>query len=411
MAWFEYIIQVNGARRTGRLSVDSEAQAVAKLREGGALILSLRPGAGSTPVFEKLRELATGNAGSLFVRRESIELFFRQLSTLLRAGVPILSALHSLSETGPKALRKPLRRMADSVRSGRSFSRAVADHLPRADKTIQGLMEVGESNGSLDRMAAHAADLMERSRRIRTDIRQAMGYPLLVLVAGMGMGYYMVNRIFPVLMQFIRQGRAVEQPLPTRMLIWLNDFLMAYGVYVLAAPIVLTIAVILLRRNPATGTTVDALALRIPLLGGAIRFYANTMWCLVLGSMLSSGLDVLSAVQLVEHTMDNRFYQLQFRKVREMLRNGTGFSECIGRTRLHKLCPMSHTLAAVNEESGLLDEGLLHMAAFSEDRLKRRVALLCKMVEPTIFVFVGGFVGLIYFGFFLAVYAAAGSAR
>jgi type II secretory pathway component PulF len=401
MALFDYSAMVQGVRRRGTLTAESQAQAVATLRAEGALVLMIRTAAPP--------RLPPVDFGRFLIRRASVELVFRQLSSLLRAGVPILSALHSLAETSPRVLAAVLRRIAESVRNGHSFSKALMAQMPGLDPATRGLLEIGEANGSLDTMAAYAADLMERSRKIRADILQALGYPLLVLLAGLGLGYYMVNEVFPVLMEFIKQGRSVELPLPTRMLIWLNDFLLAYGGYVLAAPAVVLVGLILLRRNARTGPIMDAIGLHLPLFGGAIRFYSNAMWCLVLGSMLSSGLDVLAAVELVEKTMGNAHYRAQFGKIRGLLRQGGSMSQCLSQTDLKRLCPMSCSLAAVSEESGLLDEGLLQVAAFSEEQMKRRVALLCKMIEPTVFAVIGGFVGVIYFGFFMAVYAAAGS--
>jgi type II secretory pathway component PulF len=401
MPAFDYSAMVQGVRRKGSVDAESQAQAAAKLRAGGALILSVQPAVA--------RKRVAIDFNRFLIRRVSIELVFRQLSSLLRAGVPILSALHSLAETSPKPLRRVLCKTADAVRGGQAFSKALMGHLPRLDPATRGLLEIGEANGSLDAMAAYAADLMERSRKIRADILQALGYPLLVTLAGLGLGYYMVNEIFPVLMEFIQQGRAVELPLPTRMLIVLNDFLLACGVYVLLAPVLLILIVLGLRRHPRTAPFIDAAVLHLPLLGGAMRYYSNAMWCLVFGSMLSSGLDVLAAVELVEKTMDNAHYRVQFRRIRDLLSGGGSLSRCLAKTDLKRLCPMGYSLAMVNEESGMLDEGLLQVAAFSEDQMKRRVALLCRMIEPTVFVLIGGFVGLIYFGFFMAVYAAAGS--
>lgn len=407
---FNYSVLSQGVRRSGVLAADSAAQAAVQLRAEGALILQLQLSAGGSDPWAALKTRFKSGTGCLLIRRTQIELTFRQLGALLRAGVPVLSALSALAETSARPLREALLRVGDAVRNGQSFSKALRAHLPQVDRATLGLMEIGEANGSLDRMADHAAGLMERSRKIRADILQALGYPVLLLLVGLGLGYYMVHSIFPVLMGFIQQGRAVELPLATRMLIELNDFLMAYGLYLIAAPFVLAGLIMGLRQGPRTGPLTDALGLHVPLLGGAVRFYSNAMWCMVLGSMLSSGLDMLSAVELVEQTMGNGHYRVQFRRMLALLRAGNSFSGCLAKTELKKLCPMGYALSRVNEAGGVLDEGLLQVAAFSEEQMARRVALLCKLVEPSVFVFVGGLVGLIYFGFFMAVYAAAGSA-
>lgn len=411
MPTFVYSILKNGTRCEGVLEAESERAAAGRLRADGASVLSLSPapaGQASSARAPRLERLVD----RILIRPQSIELILRQLGSLLRAGVPILTALSALTRTAPAPLRKALTRTAGVIREGKSFSAALAAHLPGIDRVTIGLLGVGEANGTLDQMAIHAANLKERSRKTREQVVQAFSYPLIVLVATMGVGAYMVRSVFPVVMKFIESSRrTTELPLPTRMVIALDAFLTSYGLYMLIAPVVLVALVIALRRSPRSGEWVDSVALRLPLLGGAFTFHANTMWCSTLGSLLASGLDVLAAVDLVRGTMNNWLYAAQFDRVRTLLRNGTSLSKSIEATELQRLTPMAHTLVSVSEEGGHMDESLLEVARFSEDQLNRRVTLLSKLVEPAVFLLVGGFVGLVYFGFFLAVLTATSSAR
>lgn len=411
MATFAYTIQDSGGqRRNGTIEAASEQAAASILRGEGALILALHPHSGKAP--DRETSGTTSPWSTLAIRKQDIEQVLRQLGTLLRAGVPILTALTSLAETAPRGLKSALHRTATAIRDGHSFSKALAENLPGCGRVTIGLLGVGEANGTLDRMAVHAADLMERSRKTVAQIRQAFTYPAIVTVIGLGVGYYMVQHVFPVVMNFITQGRrAAVLPLPTRIVIWMNDFLTAYGIYFLVVPIGLVAGIIVMRRaSTPLRESIDALALRIPLLGGAFRFHANALWCLLLGSMLRSGLDVLSAVELTASAMGNGHYAAQFQRIRVRLRDGASLSTAIGESTLRRTCPMAYTMVAVSEQGGQLDESLLHVAEFAEDQLERRVALLGKLVEPTVFILIGGFVGIVYFGFFMAVMAATRAA-
>ncbi|NCC52173.1 MAG: type II secretion system F family protein [Spartobacteria bacterium] len=412
MAAFRYCIVQNGQRRQGVLEAESETDAANRLRRDGANVLSLNAAPSATPSPGSVSRRMERISDRMRIRPQTVEVTLRQLGSLLRSGVPILTALNALARTAPRPLRRALTRTAGVIRDGKPFSRALMENLPGVDRVTIGLLGVGEANGTLDRMAIHAAELRERSRKTREQILQAFSYPAIVMVAAMGVGAYMVRKVFPVVMKFIESSRRdVVLPLPTRMVIALDQFLSAYGLYVALAPVVLVTLVILLRRTAHSGEWVDALALRIPLLGGAFRYHANAMWCSTLGSLLASGLDVLAAVELVRGTMSNWLYALQFEKVRAMLRDGVSLSKSIESTELQRLTPMAHTLVAVSEEGGHIDESLLEVARFSEDQLNRRVALLSRLVEPAVFIFVGGFVGLVYFGFFLAVLSATRAAR
>ncbi|AKJ64834.1 type II secretion system F family protein [Kiritimatiella glycovorans] len=411
MPGFRYIVLQGGIRREGTLEAASEREAAERLRADGASVLSLAPapaghtGSGKSKFLERLLDRIT-------IRSSSVELVLRQLGSLLRSGVPILTALTALARTAPPPMQKALRHTAERIREGKSFSKALAENLPGIDRVTIGLLGVGEANGTLDTMAVHAAGLKERARKTREQILQAFSYPTVVLVAAMGIGAFMVRKVFPAVMKFIESSRkGVELPLPTRMVIALDGFLTEYGLYVLLAPVVLVVLVVALRRTARSGEWVDAIALRVPLLGGVLRFHANAMWCSTMGSLLGSGLDVLAAVDLVRGTMSNWIYAAQFERVRAMLRDGSSLSKSIEATELYRLTPMAHTLVSVSEEGGHMDESLLEVGRFSEDQLTRRVTLLSKLVEPAVFVVVGGFVGLVYFGFYLAVLTATRAAR
>ena len=411
MPAFVYTVLQHGVRRQGILEAASERDAVEQLRRDGASVLSLTPSPHN--ILESCRITRFGYlADRLLIRPQSVEQTLRQIGSLLRSGVPILTALNALARTASRPMRNALLRTAQVIRNGKPFSKALAANLPGIDQISIGLLGVGEANGTLDQMATHAAELREWSRKTREQILQAFTYPAFVMCAAMGVGYYMVRKVFPVVMKFIESSRhAAELPLPTRMVIALDSFLTTYGLYILLAPVVLVALVIALRRSSRSGEWVDAVALRIPLFGGVLRFHANTIWCSTLGSLLAGGLDVLTAVDLVRSTMSNWLYAAQFNQIRTQLRDGTSLSQSITSTELHRLTPIAHTLVSVSEEGGQLDESLMEAARFSEDQLKRRVTLLSKMVEPAVFIFVGGFVGLVYFGFFLAVLSATQAAR
>jgi type IV pilus assembly protein PilC len=411
MPTFRYTVMQEGLRREGVLEANSENAAAQRLRGDGARILSLAPAPPGLVASENPKRLER-LVDRIMIRSSNVELILRQLGSLLRSGVPILTALTALARTAPPAMQKALRRTAVRIREGKSFSKALAENLPGIDRVTIGLLGVGEANGTLETMAVHAADLKERARKTREQILQAFSYPAFVLVAAMGVGAFMVRSVFPSVMKFIASSRrGVELPLPTRMVIALDGFLTEYGLYVLLIPVALVVLVVALRRTARSGEWVDAVALRVPLLGGTLRFHANAMWCSTLGALLGSGLDVLAAVDLVRGTMSNWLYRAQFERVRAMLRDGSSLSKSIESTELFRLTPLAHTLVNVSEEGGHMDESLLEVGRFSEDQLKRRVALLSKLVEPAVFIVVGGFVGLVYFGFYLAVLTATRVAR
>jgi type IV pilus assembly protein PilC len=269
-------------------------------------------------------------------------------------------------------------------------------------------VQVGEANGTLDQMIGYAADLMERARRLRNDLMQAFSYPAFVIVAGLGVAWFMATKVIPKILEFIqaRQGRSGGLPPVTQALLDVTAFFQDYGLLVLAVPVVLLIAFVLARRQRATGEIVDRWLLRVPLLGGAFRAHANTMWCRTLGALLGSGVGIVSALELVERSLGNWYVAAQFRLMRQEVREGRSLTHALDRTALPTLCPMARAMIAVSEQSGGLDTSLAQVADHYEDVLQRRVKLLSRLVEPAMYAIVGGMVGFVYFAFFMAMMAA-----
>ena len=410
---FEYTVLRNSARRQGTIEADSKQAAVNRLRNDGCAILDIRASTknrasggetGGRPTLDAIGK-------RVLISKGQVEIALRQLASLLHAGVPIMTALQSVEKQAPGALRGVFARIAAKVRQGNSLQRSLEEEAPFMGRVSLGLIGVGEANGTLDDMLTYSANLMEQTRKLRGQIVEAFAYPAIVVLGAMGVSYYMVAVVFPKIMTFIqKQGKNVPLPWPTRVLIRVSDFAMDYGLYVLAAPIVIAVVLLLARRVKRFGERIDENFLRIPLLGRAFRDHSNTMWCRTLGALLGNGIDAVTALTLIQQTMGNMFYALQFESMREIVRQGRSLTHGLGKTALHRLCPMASAMVSVSEESGGLDESLEHVARYSEEHLARRVALLSKMVEPAIFVVVGGIVGFVYFAFFMAMLSVTKSA-
>jgi type II secretory pathway component PulF len=414
MAKFQYKIQKDGSIKTGVIHADSLHLASIELRKQGGVILNIRnlPADESANSFSRGKgELLRTSMERFFIFSGQIELCLRQLASLLKAGVPILEALSAVGEQAPPLLKKVYSRLAEKVRHGYSMRKSLQEDAACFGEVTIGLIGVGETNGTLDEMFRYSADLMERGRKVRGQIVQAFTYPAIVMVVAMGVGYFLVVHVLPKIIAFIsKQSKTVELPMPTKILLWTNDFIWAYGFYLILLPIVLVTAYFLARKTPSICERLDYFLLYLPLLGKAYRDHSNTMWCRTLGALLRSGVGVLTAIELVEGVMSNQHYAAQFRKVHGMVKQGDSISKGIRNTTLAKFCPMALSMIAVSERSGSLDTSLLHAADYSEEQLSRRVTMLGKFIEPAIFIVIGGIVGFIYFAFFLAMLAATHSA-
>ena len=413
MANFNYTALENGSRVSGSIEAASQNAARTKLSSAGKVVLKIAESKQKNAGAKTNEGLSFGEKLLSFfmIRKSSVEISLRQLSSVLAAGVPIMTALGAVGKQAPGMLKKVYSRISQKVRQGYSLKKSFTEDAPFLGQVILGLITVGEANGTLDEMLKYSASLMERSRKVKAQIIQAFTYPVFVILGAMGVGYYMVAEVFPQIMKFIlQQGNDVQLPLPTRILIQANDFLTAYGVYILVAPFALIALFFWARSSKQLGTIVDCAVLKMPVLGKAFKDYSNAMWCRTLGALLGSGVDIISAIELVQQTMGNKYYAAQFVELKQKIRQGGSLTSGIETTALHKLYPMSLTMVSVSETSGNLDESLGQVATYAEEQLTRRVAFLSKMVEPAIFIVVGGMVGFIYFAFFMAMLTATKNA-
>ncbi|MDR1289820.1 MAG: type II secretion system F family protein [Planctomycetaceae bacterium] len=410
MSKFQYKINQNGFIKSGYVNADSLHNASVELGRQGGTIIALRE-VTSDEISGGLAQHIERLAERFLIFSGQIELCLRQLSSLLHAGVPILDALLAVGGQAAPRLRKVYFRLAEKVRRGYSMKRSLQEEASCFGDVTIGLIGVGEANGTLDEMFRYSADLMERGRRVRSQIVQAFTYPAIVMLVAAGISYFLVVHVLPKIIAFIsKQSKSVELPLPTKALLVANDFIWAYGSYLVVIPILLVLLFIFMRRNAAMCERIDYFCLFIPLIGKAYREHSNTMWSRTLGALLKSGVGLLAAIELVEGVMGNKHYAAQLHKIYNMVKQGDAVSKGIANTTLAKFCPMVLAMVAVSEKSGSLDVSLLHVADYCEEQLTRRVALLGKFIEPVIFVFIGGIVGFIYFAFFLAMLAATKSA-
>ena len=416
MPTYKYVAIKAGQKISSKITEDNEKSVRSKLINSGHVVLKVealkgKDKSGELTESQKIGFL-TRFINIISIRKSAVELSLKQLSSVLTAGVPILTALTAIGYQAPGALKKVYAKITMKVRQGYSLQKSFTEEAPFIGKVPLGLISVGEANGTLDEMLQYASELMERSRKIRGQIMQAFTYPAVVILGAMGVGYYIVAEVFPKIMKFIlKQGSKAELPLPTRILVQVNDFLMVYGIYVLLTPVALIVLFIWAKKTENIGRKIDKMMLSMPILGKAFKDYSNAMWCRTLGALLKSGVDILSALDLVQETLSNKHYIVQFSKLKETIKQGGSLTSGIENTALKKLCPMSLTMVSISETAGGLDDSLIHVAQYSEEQLNRRVAFLSKMVEPAIFVVVGGMVGFIYFAFFMAMLTATKSAN
>jgi type IV pilus assembly protein PilC len=411
MAVFKYQAINRGQRKEGTLTAENPQDANARLRAQGFAILKLTEvksfsGRDDNLIVE--RSSFEKKTAGIFTKKIHIEQTMQQLASLLTAGVPILTALKIAAKQAPWYLSRALQCVASKVSSGASFSEALKKEAPFIGDISIGLVSVGEANGSLDQMCLFAASLLERRREVRDKIIQALSYPAVVVLIALGTGYFLMVKVIPKITKFIAM-RAGEMPAVTQMLIDFSNFIKSYGIFLSIVPFFLVAVFFIGRKNPLVGSQIDFALLKIPLFGKVFIASSNAVWTRTLGMLLRSGINVISAIVLTQNTLRNLHVKKQFVLIKDVVEQGQPLSTGMQVSTLASLSPLAEAMIQIGENTGTVDDGLLHVAKFSEEELDRRLALLVKLVEPALFIVVGGMVGFVYIAFFMGLMAASRS--
>jgi len=395
-----------GREQTGVQNADSAGSLSADLRGRGLLVMDVRELAD-----DKLdSEWGPWSPARLLPATFfDVEFGLRQMASMLRSGITLLTAL----KTAADHARRP--RMADiwriihtRVEEGSSFADALAQHPKRFPVMVIQLARTGEQSGTLDTVLERAADQLERQRTLRTTLMSALMYPVIVLIMALAVAAFMVLKVIPIMQKFLT-GRGKRLPPVTQALIDVSDWFQAHGVKLGIGLVAFAILWYLLHRFPSTGVHLDRFYLRIPLIGKLFRLAGTALFARGLGLLLENGVTLIDALGTAAGLLGNRTLAARVRAVRESVLAGGSLARPLAARR--EFMPMLARMVAVGEESGTLGQVLEETARFHEAQLQIWVRRLSVLVEPAITVVVGGIVGFVYIAFFVALFSLSSGGR
>ena len=404
MSYFNYTGVAEGEKVKALIESASLQEAATKLRGQGVMVIDIKPAKSGPKGTVKPRTKMERFLTPAMVKKSEIEQAFRQLVILLKGDVPVVESLETVVGLSKGMLAQAFSEVAAQVREGSSLHVAMKDNMAFVGPLPISLIEVGESNGSLPQMFTYCVELLEQQRMLRAKVVQAMVYPIIVVIMGLGVGYYATAIAIPKI-ALVLEGDIERLPSITRALLSTSDWVIQYGYWMILGPALFTVFIMTLRRTERAGYAIELTLLHIPLFGKVTRFSANALWNKTLALLLDSGIPMVESLELTRRTMGNRYYQIQFDRLSDKVLSGKSLSAGMATTKLARLSPLSDSLVKVGETSGNMEEGLRFVGDYYEDQLERRLDLLGKLVEPALIVIVGGMVAFVYVGFFMGMAA------
>src|SRR5580765_2602198 len=415
MARFNYVaLDARGQEASGLLEAASSSAAISQLRQSGYFPTSVieeaiissdgKEARGRTATVARTTKPRAKKGIVLFQRRKVkskiLMVFTRQLATLIDSGLPLLRSLNVLAkQERDKVMKKTIDKLADSVQSGSTFSDALAMHPKIFNDLFVNMVRAGEVGGVLELVLTRLSEFQEKASKIKNKILSAMVYPIIVLTMAMGILVFLLVFIVPRF-QVIFQDLLGDKPLPpvTRFVLGVSDFMQHQGLVLLGAVVAIVVIYNFVGSTRRGRLAIDNLKLRMPLFGNLNRKTAISRFARTLGTLVTSGVPILQALNITRETAGNAAIALALARVHDCVKEGESIVQPLEASKMFP--PMVVSMVDVGEETGKLPEMLLKMADVYDDEVDNAVAALTSALEPLMIVFLAVIVGTIVLALF-----------
>jgi type IV pilus assembly protein PilC len=387
-----------GKARTGQLQqgvllADSRNAAVATLRRQQIQVTSIKEQSRQIPLMPRL---------PVRVPRKRLAIFTRQFSVMLDAGLPLVQCLEILgSQEDNRHFKEIIRQVRIDVESGASLADAMRKHPVAFDDLYVSMIAAGEAGGILDIILQRLSVYIEKSVRLRSQVRTAMMYPAAVISIAVLVVWVILWKVIPVFAQLFA-GVGAELPFLTRAVIAASNFVGRYSIFIIALIIAGAMALNRWHKTYRGRRVIDAFMLRLPILGQLLLKIAVARFCRTLSTLTSSGVPILEGLEITARTSGNAVVEDAIMAVRKAVEEGKTISEPLAETKVFP--PMVVQMINVGEQTGALDQMLSKIADFYEEEVDTAVQGLMKLIEPLLITFLGGVIGTIVTAMYMPMY-------
>jgi type IV pilus assembly protein PilC len=413
MPKFHYIALDQGGQETaGVIDAPNEADAVGQLRRGQLYPTQvIEEGKGDTSKIKRAARSTTNKgrtkaggkvSGGAKVKSKVLMIFTRQLATLIDSGLPLLRGLTVLGRQEPHPImKKTINTLAESVQTGSTFSESLQQYPKIFNKLYVNMVKAGELGGVLELVLNRLAEYQEKAQKLKNKIVAAMVYPIIVMVIAVGIMIFLMMVIVPKFEKIFEDMLGSRDKLPelTKWVIGFSRWIQGNILYLGAGVAVLIVAWQIIKATAAGRRMIDAVKLKLPLFGDVQRKSAISRFSRTLGTLVTSGVPILQALNITRETAGNVVISNAINKVHDAVKEGESMVAPLESSKVFP--PMVISMVDVGEETGQLPEMLLKVADVYEDEVDNAVSALTSMLEPLMIVILAVVVGVIVMALFL----------
>jgi general secretion pathway protein F len=389
-------LDAGGKKRSGTLEADGMKEARTKLKADGIYITSIRE--------EKATE-KSGFFASVFQRKvpqKELTSFFRQVASLLTAGIPLMETLEATQkQSASPTFKKIINGLREDIRQGEPLATAMEKHETAFDGLTASMVRAGETGGNLAAVLTRIADFKEASLRRESAVKSATVYPVVMAIFGAGVIIFLMGYVVPKIIVIFED---LEQALPlsTTILIIITKIIVGYG-YQIGLALCLALFVLARFLKTKTGRKMgDRVLTNAPIVGPIVRAAALARWSHTTSVLLASGVPLLRTLQLSSEVTDNTLYAEAIEDAAKQIREGGSIAPSLERSGLFP--PVALQMIAAGEKSGQAAQLLKQVAEDQSAELENSLTVLMSLIQPVLITVLGLMVGFIVMAILLPIF-------
>ena len=409
MKKFSYKGKQRGKKVKGEIEIETIVQAKQQLRSEGireVVLKEIKPKKKSSLDVE----ITWGPFGS--IPPKEIMLFTKKISTMMRAGLPIVEAMVLVAAQSSNAnMKRVANEMIDKLNNGASLSQSFRSHDRHFDNVYLNMVEAGEISGKLDVFLDRLVEMLEKQQAIKSGIKSALFYPITLVVITVSISYFMLTNVVPTF-QEMYAGLGAELPAPTQAIVdasnWIQDGGNVLSVIGTVSGIWITNAILHKYLRPYRKLK-SIIALKLPVVGDVIVKATVARMSLLMANLLAAGVSVIDTLEVSSTVSQNVQFLDAMTRIKQKITTGAPLSQLFGNEKVFPLALSQ--LMAVGERTGNMDEMLTSIAKYYEEEFTAVVEGLSTIIEPLMIVFVGAMIGVMVVALYLPIFSAGDAIR
>ena len=387
----------SGQNVTGERVADTMDAAVAALRREQIMVTRIDAAKAAKAAAAK-----KAAQGGVKVPSKNLAIFVRQFSVMIDAGLPLVQCLDILGKQEPhKGFSGVILKTREDVEAGAALADAMKKHPKTFDALFTNMIAAGEAGGILDTILKRLAVYIEKSVKLKGEVKSAMIYPIAVIVIATVVVSAILWKVIPTFAQLFA-GLGAQLPLATRVVISLSDMLVSYGWILIIVGGVVAWAIKTYYATENGRRVLDAIMLKLPILGNILRKVAVARFCRTLSTLMASGVPILDGLDITARTAGNAIIEDAIQVTRSAIERGETISAPLRETGVFP--SMVVQMINVGETTGALDAMLSKIADFYEEEVDTAVAGLLTLMEPVMIAVLGVVVGGIVIAMYLPIF-------